>query len=563
MLCLPGWNGQSGSIFDEPPRGCPIVWFSGVVRSALTVYLAVEIALLASAIATTGAVRGALSQIVVLIGTTTLTVSVARRKPEPMAAWWLVVAGAWTVLGQAVATTVAYGLRTEVTLTAIVPVLLTLFPFPLLAIALALLARATARRGMVDALDATMVALAVFLLLWVFALETQFEIRPGTAPVVVVLPITALVAFAMALRLAFGGGMRDPATALLLVVVGLLLATTLGGFVLDVESSTLGSTAGLSLLWSAHGLLLGLIAVLPSFSKPRRPGKTATYDMSLARVVLFSLLVLVPLVAWAHNSFGAGSRAGPTARAVALAFAGVFLLVLVIRLALLAQLAQRRADDLRTRSGELASAISEQAALQHQLRYQATHDPLTGLANRSALSDRLTEMRDGGRLVGDALLMLDLDGFKRINDMYGHPAGDELLIQTAQRLVTAAPERATLARLGGDEFVILIEDADRAVAERTAELVVRAVRQPYQVDRQRLQISASVGGVVVTNPQDLSSAQLIREADAALYEAKEAGRDRAVVRERGGRGDAEARQGRVIGVPGRGSGSRPARRAEP
>jgi len=284
--------------------------------------------------------------------------------------------------------------------------------------------------------------------------------------------------------------------------------------------------------------------------------------MSLARVVLFSVLVLVPLVAWAQNIFGRGARAGPTAQAVSLAFAAVFLLILVIRLALLAQLAQRRADDLRTRSGELASAISEQEALQHQLRYQATHDPLTGLANRIALTDRLATSRDDSRLAGDALLMLDLDGFKRINDRYGHPAGDELLIQTAQRLATVAPERATLARLGGDEFVILIEDADRAVAERTAELVVHAVRQPYQVDRHRLQISASVGAVVVTSPQDLSSAQLIREADAALYQAKEAGRDRAVVRERG-RGDTEAGQERVIGARDRGARSRPVREAEP
>lgn len=528
----------------------------------MSVYLTVQIALLVSAIATGGAVRGALFQIVVLIGATTLTVGVARRRPEPWAAWWLVVAGAWTVLAQAISVTVAYGLRTEVTLTALVPVLLTLFPFPLLSIALALLARATARRGPVDALDATMVALAVFLLLWVFAIQTQVEIRPDTAPVVVVLPVTALVAFAMAVRLAFGGGMRDPATALLIVVVGLLLATTLGGFVLDVDSSALGSTAGLSLLWSAHGLLLGLIAVLPSFSRPRGPGKPATNDMSFGRLMLFSVLVLVPLVAWAHNSFGAGTRAGPTARAVALTFAGVFLLILVIRLALLAQLAQRRADDLRARSGELASAVSEQEALQHQLRYQATHDPLTGLANRSALTDRLAAARDGGRLAGETLLMLDLDGFKRINDMYGHPTGDELLIQTAQRLVTVAPDRAMLARLGGDEFVILIEDADRADAERTAELVVRAMRQPYQVDRHRLQISASVGGVVVTSPQDLSSAQLIREADAALYQAKEAGRDRAIVRERGGPDDAEVRQG-VNGGPGRAARSRPARRAEP
>ena len=124
-------------------------------------------------------------------------------------------------------------------------------------------------------------------------------------------------------------------------------------------------------------------------------------------------------------------------------------------------MAQGRARELRRRSDELATAVEEELKLQDQLRYQATHDPLTGLANRKVLTDRLAASRQAKRSASAALLMLDIDHFKQINDSYGHPVGDALLTQTAQRLRSTAPDRATLARLGGDEFVMLFENTDR------------------------------------------------------------------------------------------------------
>jgi diguanylate cyclase (GGDEF)-like protein len=214
---------------------------------------------------------------------------------------------------------------------------------------------------------------------------------------------------------------------------------------------------------------------------------------------------------------------------VSLSVGALFLVLLVIRMALLARLAQRRARDLRSESDQLAASIAEQRKLEEQLRYQATHDSLTGLANRKVVTDRLTTSLQTERPGSAALLMLDLDGFKFINDSYGHPVGDEVLTQTAQRLRATAPDMAMLARLGGDEFVILCEDADHESADKLARDVVNALHEPFEVDSRHLQISASVGVVVVRRDQILSTAQILRDADVALYEAKGAGRDRAII----------------------------------
>jgi diguanylate cyclase (GGDEF)-like protein len=313
-------------------------------------------------------------------------------------------------------------------------------------------------------------------------------------------------------------------------IAAMLLAVTVITLVLGIESSSLGTNAATDILWSTHGLLLGLIGLLPSFTQPRRQVEPAPSDMGTARLVVFSIVVLVPLVAWIEASFEPQPDELRTV-VVAIAASAVFLVCLVTRLALLARLAQGRAHDLGRRSDELASAVAEQRTLQEQLRYQATHDPLTGLATRQVLTERLTASKQAPQRTNTTLLMLDLDDFKHINDLYGHPVGDGLLMQTAQRLQAAAPDRATLARLGGDEFVILFENADRRAAIQVAGHVVDALREPYQVDSHRLQISASVGVVVLRRDHTLTSDEMLRNADAALYDAKHAGRDRAVIRE--------------------------------
>ena len=157
----------------------------------------------------------------------------------------------------------------------------------------------------------------------------------------------------------------------------------------------------------------------------------------------------------------------------------------------------------------------------------ALHDPLTGLPNRRLLLDRLslavTHARRSKRSM--AVLYLDLDGFKQINDSLGHDAGDALLIQVAARLGATVRQGDTVARVGGDEFVIALPDLDHDhdVAHLVSKMI-RAVSQPYSIHGVSVNMTASVGvGVYPTHGQDVET--LMKSADLALYEAKDAGKN--------------------------------------
>ncbi|MDI1230316.1 MAG: EAL domain-containing protein [Methylobacter sp.] len=175
------------------------------------------------------------------------------------------------------------------------------------------------------------------------------------------------------------------------------------------------------------------------------------------------------------------------------------------------------------------------ARLQNELNQLASLDPLTQLPNRRLLLQRLKhginrERRSGKQM---ALLMLDLDRFKTVNDKLGHTAGDELLQQVAGRIQSRLREADTVARLGGDEFIVLLEDiAHPEDAARVAEEIVAALSRPFQLLRSNeadhepgrdVQIGASIG--ISLYPQHADSAELLMEqADTAMYEAKQAGR---------------------------------------
>jgi diguanylate cyclase (GGDEF)-like protein len=174
-------------------------------------------------------------------------------------------------------------------------------------------------------------------------------------------------------------------------------------------------------------------------------------------------------------------------------------------------------------------------AANSQLRHLATHDALTGLPNRVLLDDRLTQAvvhaERGGQQF--ALLAMDLDRFKFINDSLGHHAGDELLNRVATRLRDVVSEIDTVARVGGDEFVLLLASTrDRKHAEHVAQLAIDAVRAPIRVAGVDLHVSSSVG--IAFYPSNGASAeQLMAHADAAMYCAKQRGRNNLQVYEPG------------------------------
>ena len=174
--------------------------------------------------------------------------------------------------------------------------------------------------------------------------------------------------------------------------------------------------------------------------------------------------------------------------------------------------------------------VSERKALEEQLRQLAFHDPLTLLANRSLFRNRvqhaLTLAQRSHQRV--AVMFLDLDNFKNVNDSLGHDAGDRLLQAAAQRLVKSTRPSDTVARLGGDEFAILLEGISESTdVERVAATITRSFDEPLQLDGSDTYMAASIG-IAFSQPGD-DTEQLLRNADIAMYNAKAAGKARFVV----------------------------------
>jgi diguanylate cyclase (GGDEF)-like protein len=177
---------------------------------------------------------------------------------------------------------------------------------------------------------------------------------------------------------------------------------------------------------------------------------------------------------------------------------------------------------------EVRLLYRELAQYSRQQQELALHDPLTGLPNRRLLEDRIsTVMQHATRQQHKAAVMyLDLDGFKPINDTHGHAYGDEILKQVAQRLVGCSRKEDTVARVGGDEFIIVMGGiATVADTQEPCSKLIEAVSQPYVVNGVTLRLSTSIG--VGIFPDDASEvAPLIAAADGALYEAKRSGKNR-------------------------------------
>lgn len=177
--------------------------------------------------------------------------------------------------------------------------------------------------------------------------------------------------------------------------------------------------------------------------------------------------------------------------------------------------------------------VTERVRLQAQLQHNAEHDPLTDLPNRALFTKRVQQALSGRRSTdrGTAVLFIDLDGFKGVNDTIGHQAGDELLVQAARRLQEAVRHGDTAARLGGDEFAALIVgDGGRDHAAREGHILELADRlratlsQPYLIDGNDVRVAASIG-VAFAEP-GLGAGELLRNADLAMYRAKAAGKGR-------------------------------------
>jgi diguanylate cyclase (GGDEF)-like protein len=467
------------------------------------------------------------SVLTVAIGGGSLIFGLLVVKPGRRVGWWLVAACQMVTLAGAVMVSPFYQLVVPGVPAGPFSVALVAGSL-LLAGGLALLGRRPRSiAGIADVLDAGMIAAGVVLLAWMFrdgAPLTESRLTESIG-----LPLAAVLLFWSGTKLVLAAGVRVPAVALLVTSsAALLMAIAL---LPAAQIPELPGGRAIRALWTAHGGLLGAAALHPSFAHATRGIAWGGTDLSPSRLVVFAFAAALVPTALVLGLLDKPVTFDRTLVGVAVpaAAATSVLLCLVGRLALTAHVSQRRAKDLACRSAALTDALDRQDALRQELAYRAMHDPLTGLSNRVVLAERVEwALRRPRGDAGTVLLLLDLDEFKDVNDTYGHPAGDELLASVAGRLLPIVPVDAVVARFGGDEFGIVFESPSVSQARFQAEEVLASIRQPSVIDGNDVVLSASVGMLMTDPGTHRDASEALRDADLALYAAKNAGKNRVV-----------------------------------
>lgn len=207
-------------------------------------------------------------------------------------------------------------------------------------------------------------------------------------------------------------------------------------------------------------------------------------------------------------------------------FAGLLVTAMLTFVIYILSQSRFKAQQLADANIELYTEIDERERIEKQMAYLAEHDSLTGLINRNALMRILDEhLQDKQRSANTAILFIDLDRFKEVNDALGHTVGDELLRRVARRISKLAPNSSRLARSGGDEFLLAVMQPDsRDQVHQLTEQLLKALDSHFFVDDYELFISASIG-IAFAEDADFNAEFLIRNADTALYQAKDNGRN--------------------------------------
>lgn len=211
---------------------------------------------------------------------------------------------------------------------------------------------------------------------------------------------------------------------------------------------------------------------------------------------------------------------------VAILLAGLLITAMLTFVIFILAQSRYKAQQLADANIELYTEIDERERIEKQMAYLAEHDSLTNLINRNALMRILSEhLQDNEKSANTAILFIDLDRFKEVNDALGHTVGDELLRRVARRISKLAPNNSRLARSGGDEFLLALMQPDnrQQVLDLTAQLL-KALDSHFFVDDYELFISASIG-IAFAEDADFNAEYLIRNADTALYQAKDNGRN--------------------------------------
>jgi diguanylate cyclase (GGDEF)-like protein len=366
-------------------------------------------------------------------------------------------------------------------------------------------------------IDALILACGFALLSWFLVMKPIAQ-AGSTSPletmVSLAYPSIDIALLAVGARLLLGSPVRAPSYRLLmLALLAYLVADTTFAW-LDLNG---GYATGhpVDAGWLLGALAFAVAALHPSMSLvvQRMPADASRLTnrrvMALATASLMAPLLLVA-EAWQ----------GVPIDALIIAAGSIALFLLVIGRLVLVMV-------------DLGRAFVQRDRLESELLRRATHDDLTGLANRPRFAERLQDALDLDGPV--AVMFVDLDDFKEVNDSLGHPAGDELLRQVAVRLRSVFRAEDTVARLGGDEFAVLMSGGAAATAPVLAARLIDALSTPVLLGGRQATVGASVG-VVITSMAGTRSEDLMRDADIAMYQAKAAGKNRCVVR----RSDAQA-----------------------
>jgi len=442
---------------------------------------------------------------------TGITAILVRRPARPWAWWLLLVSVAAVTLARfSEATNIERYFENAGSPLSDIRALVT---YAALSAALLLVTGRPTKATLAEWLDAAIVALGAFLLIWLFLLGGEIILTASTPVIDFVRPIAVAVVAGLLARLLFVVDRRTPSFWLLVTATVFLIAAavvTIGHQV----GYPFGTTFGRPGLWSATYTILIVAALLhPASASPLLTRQRSESELTIALGAVFAALTLLGPFIWVVAVVPSPFRPESVwDLGLPIIIAALISLLLLWRLMMITRLADSRADML------------DEA--QKELEYRATHDPLTGLANRAELVSQLEILvgRPGPNRGRHALLLLDIDGFKRINDSFGHPIGDEVLVGIGRRLAVASPPGSTPVRLGGDEFAVLLTDVDETAAVDSAERIRQSLNRPFATSAGDMTITASVG-VSLTPRVEKSSSEVLRDADVALYHAKAAGKN--------------------------------------
>jgi len=430
-------------------------------------------------------------------------------RPKVRWPWWAIIAALTLFLIGGAARQEMHTLGDLSADRSVLPDFITIPGYVLLAVAFAGIgmARRRGRSGDVDAiLDATIAALAALALAWTFLVSPTLDRGFSTTTVEAVIaayPALSVFLVALSARIAFSlGNARVPAYRMLLASMGFLLLGDLLYMLVETHVVHPPSTI-IDAPYALAYVLFAACMLHPSMRQITEPMPPSEVAPRRGRLVAVVVALSVPAVI-------AAVRAAPRF-SDRIVLTGIILALTV------------------TASIRVMRALRAHAESEANLAYQATHDPLTQLPNRLAAEARLQHIANGGVSRGEqvALLFLDLDRFKLLNDTMGHSAGDELLVAVAQRLCDTLPAETVVARVGGDEFLVILEDVMEVTeALETSERIRQAIEMPFPLRGNEIFTSVSIGVAFASDSALATDAEgMVREADTAMYRAKDAGRN--------------------------------------